>query len=256
MRNDEPTYGLWVTLESPSITEMAVAVGLDWVVVDAEHGHLDWRDILGHVRAGVRSDTVVMVRLAELNVGLVKRTLDIGADGLVIPWMETAQQLKEAVSYAQYPPRGIRGMGGERATCWGACLPESVAEADEHVLIMPIIESVLGGQNIQGLCKVQGVDLFFIGPADYSATAGFPGQWQGGDVGDQIENVKDVVRRHNKACGVVCRNHEDLVARTEQGFRLLGLGLDGALLLRSLQESLAAVGIQRSVNPLLSRHSD
>jgi 2-keto-3-deoxy-L-rhamnonate aldolase RhmA len=82
---DRPTYGLWVTLESPSITEMAVGLGLDWVVIDAEHGHLDWKEIIEHLRATVRSNTVALVRIAELNVGLVKRALDIGADGVVVP---------------------------------------------------------------------------------------------------------------------------------------------------------------------------
>src|SRR4051794_7271892 len=86
---DRSTYGLWVTLESPSITEMAVALGMDWVVIDAEHGHLDWKDILEHLRATVRSDTVALVRIAELNIALIKRTLDIGADGVVVPWIET-----------------------------------------------------------------------------------------------------------------------------------------------------------------------
>src|SRR3954451_710525 len=89
--NREPVYGLWVTLESASISEMAVALGLDWVVVDAEHGHLDWRDIISHVRAAVRSDTVVLVRVAELSIGLIKRALDIGADGVVVPWVESAE---------------------------------------------------------------------------------------------------------------------------------------------------------------------
>src|SRR5436309_8367473 len=97
---DEPVYGLWITLESPSITEMAVALGLDWIVIDAEHGHLDWKDILEHVRATVRSDTVALVRVAELNGGLIKRVLDIGADGVVVPWVETAEQLKRAVTFA------------------------------------------------------------------------------------------------------------------------------------------------------------
>src|SRR5438552_6154441 len=105
---DQPTIGLWVTLESPSITEMAVALGLDWVVIDAEHGHLDWRDILAHVRATVRSETVALVRLAELNAGLIKRALDVGADGVVIPWMETVEQLRKAVAFAHYPPDGMR----------------------------------------------------------------------------------------------------------------------------------------------------
>src|SRR5882762_8101891 len=106
---DAPAYGLWVTLESASVTEMAVALGLDWVVIDAEHGHLDWKDILEHVRATVRSDTVALVRIAELNPGLIKRALDIGADGVVVPWMESAEQLRQALGWAHYPPAGKRG---------------------------------------------------------------------------------------------------------------------------------------------------
>src|SRR5216110_325149 len=105
---DEAVYGLWITLESASVSEMAVALGLDWIVIDAEHGHLDWNDILDHVRATVRSDTVALVRIAELNIGLIKRVLDIGADGVVVPWIETAEQLQQAVAFAHYPPAGRR----------------------------------------------------------------------------------------------------------------------------------------------------
>src|SRR5215210_8611968 len=97
---DQPVYGLWVTLEAPSVTEMAVALGLDWVVIDAEHGHLDWKEVAEHLRATVRSETVALVRIAELNAGLVKRALDIGADGIVVPWVESAEQLEQAVRFA------------------------------------------------------------------------------------------------------------------------------------------------------------
>src|SRR5580765_1155612 len=107
---DEAIYGIWVTLESASITEMAVALGLDWLVIDAEHGHLDWKEILEHIRAAVRSETVVLVRIAELNSGLIKRALDLGADGVVVPWVETAEQLRQALAYASYPPAGLRGI--------------------------------------------------------------------------------------------------------------------------------------------------
>src|SRR5262245_28475816 len=102
LADDEPVYGIWITLESPSLSEMAVALGLDWLVIDAEHGHLDWKEILEHIRAAVRSETVVLVRLAELNAGLIKRALDIGADGVVIPWVENVRQLKEALRFALY----------------------------------------------------------------------------------------------------------------------------------------------------------
>ena len=106
LAGDTPVVGLWVTLESPSITEMAVALGVDWVVVDAEHGHLDWKEIIEHIRAAVRSETVVLVRVAEVNIGLIKRALDIGADGVMIPWMESAEQLRQAVAFAHYPQEG------------------------------------------------------------------------------------------------------------------------------------------------------
>jgi len=249
---DEPVYGLWVTLESASITEMGVALGLDWIVVDAEHGHLDWRDILEHIRAAVRSDTVVLVRIAEVNVGLVKRVLDIGADGVVVPWMEEVEQLRDAVAFAHYPPDGLRGIGAERATCWGQCFVEHVEEADEHVLVVPIIESVKGGQNIARLLDVDGVEIFFFGPADYSSTAGYPGQWEGPGVAEMIAEAKDAIRAAGKNCGVVATSNENLDQRLEQGFRMLALGLDGGLLLRSLRGALEHVGRDRQISPSFS----
>jgi 2-dehydro-3-deoxyglucarate aldolase/4-hydroxy-2-oxoheptanedioate aldolase len=247
----ETTYGLWVTLESPSVAEMAVAVGLDWIVIDAEHGHLDWNDILNHVRATVRSDTVALVRLAELNGGMVKRALDIGADGIVVPWVETAQQLEQAVNYSRYPPAGKRGIGGERATCWGACIAETVSEPDSHVLVVPIIESVLGARNIEQLAQVAGTELFFVGPADFSSTAGYPGQWEGPGVAEEILRVKEVIREAGKHCGVVTTGPQDLQMRREQSFTLLSLGLDGGLLLRTLLQSLAAAGEYGRIRPSL-----
>src|SRR5580693_1663102 len=93
----KPVYGLWVTLDSTSVSEMAAALGIDWIVIDAEHGHLDWKEIADHIGATVRSDTVALVRVAELNAGLIKRALDIGADGVVVPWIESADQLNLAV---------------------------------------------------------------------------------------------------------------------------------------------------------------
>src|SRR5262249_53447445 len=162
---DQTVLGLWVTLESPSITEMAVALGLDWVVIDAEHGHLDWKEIVEHIRATVRSETVALVRLAELNGGLIKRALDIGADGVVIPWVGTTEQLEQAVRYALYPLEGLRGIGAERATCWGQCFVEHTQDANEQVLVVPIFETVRAAQNIGRLAQIPGVDVCYFGPA-------------------------------------------------------------------------------------------
>ena len=249
---DEPVYGLWITLESASITEMAVALGLDWIVIDAEHGHLDWKEILEHVRATVRSDTVVLVRLAELNAGAIKRALDIGADGIVIPWIETAEQLRQAVAFATYPPEGIRGIGADRATAWGQCFVECTQEANENVLVVPIVESVRGGKNIQALLKVGGVEIVFIGPADYSSSAGFRGQWEGPGVAKELLGIKDAVRASGKHCGVVATSHENLLERREQGFRMLSFGTDCGMFLRGLRAALGVVGRDRPMSLTLA----
>ncbi|MEX2186992.1 MAG: aldolase/citrate lyase family protein [Pirellulales bacterium] len=239
LANDESVYGLWVTLESASITEMAVAAGLDWVVIDAEHGHLDWGDLVEHLRATVRSDTVALIRVAELNAGLIKRALDIGADGVVVPWIETVDQLRQAVEFAHYPPRGCRGIGAERATSWGQRIAEHVAEAEENVLVVPIIESVAAGRNIDRLLEVPGVDIFQFGPADYSSTAGYAGQWEGPGVAEAIRAACDRIRARGKFCGVLATDNDNLIQRREQGFRVLGLGSDSGLLIRSLNSALA-----------------
>ena len=253
----EQVFGLWVTLESASITEMAVALGLDWVVVDAEHGHLDWKEINEHVRAALRSDTVVLVRLSERSTSLTKRALDIGADGVVIPWVETVGQLEEAVRDCRYPPEGRRGIGGERATVWGQCFAEHAAEANEHVLVVPMIESVSAIPHMAAMCNVAGADVFFFGPADFSASAGFRGQWEGGNVAEQILQLKDTIRGAGKHCGVLATSAEDLRRRRDQGFQMLCLGADTGLLWRSLHQSLKAVGRDRvpatSLDPLEGR---
>lgn len=250
---DQPTYGFWVTLESPSITEMAVALGLDWVVIDAEHGHLDWKDIVEHLRATVRSETVALVRVAELNGGLIKRALDIGADGVVVPWIETAEQLKQAIAYSRYPLEGLRGIGAERATCWGQCFVEHTSEANEHVLVVPILETVRTVKQVPLMCQVEGAELFFFGPADLSSTAGARGQWEGPGVAEQILQMKDTLRRAGKTCGVIATSHDNLLERRQQGFRMIGVGIDSGLLLRSLRAALNVVGrdqpIQASLTP-------
>lgn len=250
LKRNEPVFGLWVTLESASITEMAVALGLDWVVVDAEHGHLDWREIVEHIRAAVRSSTVVLVRLQERSTALTKRALDIGADGVVIPWMETADALREAVRDCRYPPEGRRGIGGERATVWGQSLQEHTAEANEQVLVVPLIESVSAIPHVAEMCGVDGVDVFFFGPADFSASAGYRGQWEGPGVAEQILKLVETIRGAGRQCGVLSTSLENLQERVRQGFLMPGLGSDSGLLMRTLRQSLQLLG--RDIQPSCS----
>jgi 2-keto-3-deoxy-L-rhamnonate aldolase RhmA len=248
LASNAPAVGLWITLESPSITEIAVGLGLDWVVIDAEHGHLDWKEIIEHLRSTVRSETVALVRIAELNGGFVKRALDCGADGVVIPWIETAEQLRQAVDFARYPKEGMRGIGAERATAWGEGLAEHTAQANENVLVVPILETVKSALHLPGMLRVDGVELFWFGPADYSSTAGFRGQWEGPGVAEQIVRMKNQIRSAGKHSGVLSTSLENLRQRQAEGFDAIGLGSDTGLLLRSLHGALSSLGRDRKLN--------
>jgi len=184
-----------------------------------------------------------------LNGSLIKRALDIGADGVVVPWIESAEQLKQAVAWTKYPPEGLRGIGAERATGWGQCFVQHTQEANQHVLVVPIIETVTAGRNIAELCRVPGAGLFFFGPADYSSTAGYRGHWEGPGVAAELLALKDKLRAAGKHCGIIGTSAENLVERRRQGFRMLGIGADAGLLLRSLHAMLGAVGRDRCIVP-------
>ncbi len=136
---------------------------------------------------------------------------------------------------ARYPPEGLRGIGAERATAWGQCLAEHTAESNAHVLVVPIVETVRAAQQVPAMTEVEGAELFFFGPADYSASAGFRGQWEGPGVAEQLLALKDTLRRAGKHCGIMAKGNEDIHRRLQQGFRAIGLGMDAGLLLRSLR---------------------
>ena len=241
LKSDETQLGLWVTLESPTITEIAARMKLDWVVIDTEHGHLDLKEVLEHLRALRGSDTLGLVRIQEIEQGVIKRILDLGADGILIPQIRTAEEVELAVSFAKYPPRGIRGIGGERATAWGKNLAYA-ATGNEHTLVIPLIERVEAGRNIDEILEVSGVDAFFFGPADYSASAGYPGEWEGPGVAEEILRVQGKIMGRGFACGIMATNLANGQKRIQQGFRMIGLAADVGLLIRGITDMLQGLG--------------
>ena len=154
--------------------------------------------------------------------------------------------------FARYPLEGVRGLGAERATAWGQAMAEHAADANENVFVVPIVETVTGASNLAAMLDVPGVDLFWFGPADYSASAGHRGQWEGAGVAEDLLRMKDAIRRVGKQCGVVATSDDNVRERLSQGFRAVGLGFDAGLLIRSLRNSLAAVGRDRAMRADLS----
>jgi 2-keto-3-deoxy-L-rhamnonate aldolase RhmA len=242
LRAGEATRGLWVTLESPTITEIAVMLGLDWIVVDTEHGHLDYGEVMGHLRAARGTDTAVLVRVPDIHQDLVKRALDMGADGVLLPLVRSAADVERGFRFARYPPLGVRGVSGERAVGWGLNLREYVAAANQETMVVPIIETRDAVEDIEAILATPGLDAIFFGPADLSASYGYPGEWEGPGVAEQILRVRRLAADHDLAAGVLARSLAETRQRLEQGFRMVAVGSDTSLLIEGLRARLDGSG--------------
>lgn len=235
LRNGETTYGMWVTLESPSVMEVAVAMELDWCVIEMEHGSLDWGDVTEHIRVAKGTDLAAIVRVADLQRENVQRALDVGADGIIVPMIGDGQQLEHAYQLGRFPPRGVRGVGGERSVQWGLQWEEYLQAADRETMIIPLLETRDAVENAESILAVEGLEAVFFGPADMSASYGHLGQWEGPGVAEKILDVRHRAAERNIAGGILGRNADEVRTRRQQGFQMIGLGADVNLMIQSIR---------------------
>ena len=243
VKASEPLYGIWCTLEAPTVIEIAVTLGLDWVTVDLEHGHLDWREVIEHVRAARGSETAVFVRVSELQQSAIKRALDIGAHGVILPLIRTRAELELGMRYGRYPVKGIRGVGGERAVRWGLAFREYVKAADTQTLIIPMIETREAAEQIDDLLTVPGLELLFFGPADLSASYGHLGEWEGPGIAELILDLRARAAERGVGSEIISLDPTDACKRRDQGFNLIGLGSDAGMMIRSINSAFQALGV-------------
>jgi 2-keto-3-deoxy-L-rhamnonate aldolase RhmA len=241
-RDGQTAYGVWITLESPSLTEAVADLGIDWICVEMEHGHLGYKEVLEHLRAAQGSGMAVLVRVPDITLSAVKRVLDLGAHGVLLPLPRSAGDVELGFQYARYPPRGRRGIGGERAVRWGLRYQEYLDEANSEVLVIPLIETVEAAASIHAILDVPGLEAIFMGPADLSATHGYLGAWEGPGVAELILEIAAAAAGRGIVTGVMSRGYEDARRRHAQGFKMISLGADMGLFVEATRAALAAVG--------------
>jgi 2-keto-3-deoxy-L-rhamnonate aldolase RhmA len=234
----QTTYGLWVTLSDPTVTEIAADAGADWVVADMEHGAMDHRDLLGHLRAANGSDVAILTRLPGISIDGIKRALDLGTHGVILPMVRSAEDLRRAFEFSRYPPTGQRGLGGERATRWGSALDAYVRVADVETMVIPMIETADASDGIVDILSVQGLRAIFIGTADLSQSRGHRGQFEGPGIAQEVSRIVSHAKDKGIASGIIARNSDDIACRANQGFRMIALGVDTGILARSLRDHL------------------
>ncbi|MFN0128616.1 MAG: HpcH/HpaI aldolase family protein [Verrucomicrobiales bacterium] len=242
LKSNQGTLGLWATMECASITEIAIALKIDWVVVDMEHGHLDYKDAMAHIRVVRETGTSIIIRVSDIREDCVKRALDMGAHGVILPVARSAADVERGYRFGRYAPRGARGVGGERAVKWGLGFNDYLQIANEETMIIPLIETREAAEDIDNILAVDGLEAIFLGPADMSASYGHLGEWEGGGVAQLNLDIRDKAAAKGIATGVVSTSVDDAKKRQEQGFQMIALGSDAGLLIRSLQQGLTALG--------------
>ena len=231
--------GLWCTLASPISTEIVAGSGFDWLLLDMEHSANDLRDIYGQLQAMGEGSATAMVRVPSDEPITIKRILDTGAQSLMIPNIDDAEQARRAVAATRYAPQGIRGFSqAPRAARFGR-IPDYHARCAGEIFVAVQIESRRALDNMEEIAAVEGVDGVFIGPGDLSTSLGFLGQQNHPEVVAVIEDAIARIRRAGKHAGILTANEELAQRYIAAGTRFTAVGSDMGLLARS-SEALAA----------------
>lgn len=225
-----PQYGLWLGLTDPVCIEIAAGSGFDWICLDAEHAPFTIPSLLAGLQAAAAYPTHTMVRVAVGNATVLKQTLDLGFQTIVVPMVESAAQARDLVSAVRYPPAGIRGIGTAvaRAARWNRT-PEYVARANEEICLVLQIESARGLEALSEIAAVEGVDALFIGPADLAASLGHPGNANHPDVRAAMRTAFATIRAAGRACGSIATDPALAREYAAEGSNFLAVGIDTVL---------------------------
>ncbi len=241
LRGGRPQIGLWLGLADPYASELCAATGFDWVAIDAEHAPNDVRSVLAQLQAIAPHPAQPVVRTASGDATLLKQFLDIGAQTLLVPMVESAAQAASIVAATRYPPAGIRGVGSAlaRASRWNQ-VGDYLSGCQQELCVLVQVESAAGLDNLAAIAATDGVDGVFFGPADLAASMGLLGKTGDARVQDAISQGIQTVRGAGKAAGVLSADPALARRYLERGALFVAVGIDTALLTRAARELRAA----------------
>jgi 4-hydroxy-2-oxoheptanedioate aldolase len=231
--------GLWCSLSSHYAIELVAGSGFDWLLLDTEHSPNDLESVLTQLQAAAPYPTHPVVRVPWNDMVTIKRFLDIGAQTILIPYVQNAEEAKAAVAHTRYPPAGVRGVaGGTRATRWGR-VKDYAKRAHEELCVLVQVETQTALDNLERIAAVDGVDGVFIGPADLHASLGYPGETNNPKVVPVIDDAVRRIRKAGKAPGILTTVEADARRWLDCGGQFVAVGVDTGVLARGT-EALAA----------------
>ena len=235
LNDTSPTLGAWITLSDPKIAEIFAAAGFDWVLVDLEHSGISITQAELHLRMLASSSALAFCRPTTRSTDQMRRLMDAGADGFILPMCNSASDLDHAVAATRFAPHGRRGMGLHAANCYSLNFYEYYEMQKHHPILIAQIEDVEGIDNIDAIASHNACDGIFLGPFDLSLSLGCPGDFEHPDFLDALAKVKDAARTHNISLGihVISPNQKDIAEAAANGFRFMACSLDTKILLEA-----------------------
>lgn len=232
LRGRKKVFGAWTSLAHPSVTEIFSRTGVDFIGIDVEHSTIDQEQSQRIIAAAQGNNTLCLPRIASHNPEMIRRLLDSGADGIIMPTVSTPEEAEEFIQWAKYPPRGHRGFGISRGQGYGFDFHEYTKQWNETSSLIVQIESIKGVENLEKILTCEEIDAVMVGPYDLSGSLGIPGEINHPLVTEACEKIIRVCEKYDKGCGtqLIEPSKENVLEAFSKGYTMVVLASDIFLL--------------------------
>jgi 4-hydroxy-2-oxoheptanedioate aldolase len=245
IRNREPSYGVWLGMPNIHSARLLATLPLDWMLIDAEHSPMDESTLAGMV-AGISAaqGPLPFVRIAQANAQNIKRALDAGASGVIAPMINTAEEAKQVVSWAKFPPIGTRSFGSMYAgLAFDQTMAENLQASNQQTAAGVQIESKVAIENLDGILSTPGLDMAYVGPVDLSISLGIDpfADEQATELEEALSEIVRVADMHQVPLGIYCATPQIAQQRIKQGFMFVNVASDLGAMIGGVRKNLENV---------------
>ena len=232
LKHNKVSIGTFMQLNSPEVAEILSSSNYEWIALDMEHGSIQFEDLNNLLRSIELYSKVALVRIANGDAVTCKKVLDSGAQGVIVPLVESSDQLKKIISYCKYPPLGIRGVAFTRSNIFGKKFNENFNVLSKLSIVFAMIESEKALNNLDDILKTKYLDGIFIGPYDLSASLGCPGQFKNKKFINSLKKIKNKSIENKIPFGihVVENDKKDLFKKIKEGYSFIAYSMDTNIL--------------------------
>lgn len=239
IRQKRFSLGCWIQLPDVFSAEIMARAGYDWLAIDLEHGLIDLSAAYQLIQVINLNGCIPLVRLNENDPSLIRRVMDAGAGGVIVPMINTAEEAERVIKAVKYSPMGERSYGLGRAHDFGKTFDTYIKTSNESSIVVVQIEHIDALKNLEEILKVKGIDAMIIGPYDLSGSMGIAGQFDNWEFEEKIRSIISKVKKSPVALGmhIVHISDEDLQRRMQEGFSFIGYGMDTLLISEGSQNA-------------------